>query len=135
MDDVLEKKQEELDQLEEKQRSTRATVSQALGQLFGKKQEGKKTKEVGVQVIDEEEEDCDADVDETDSMSGGMHTSASQVEIDIFKYGSRVKQSANSSFLTDAPEMSNTAAKSHKARPKASTGFKNSQQVAKQELT
>jgi len=44
-------------------------------------------------VVDDEEEDMDMDVDEGPSDLGmsGLHTSASQVEIDIFKYGSRIK--------------------------------------------
>ena len=123
-DDKLQTKDENKEALEEKLlQKSRTTISQALGQMFGKKSGKVTTKSVACQVADdeEEEEDCAADVDETPTNSG-LHTSASQVEIDIFKYGSRVKQSFNSSFAIDDPLPEKSSRKKS-----TTTGFKTAQ--------
>lgn len=106
IDDKLDEMDKEKDALEEKLKSSRSTISQALGSLF-KKSAASKTATVGCQageeIKEEEDEDEDEmDVDETASV-GGMARTPSTVEIDIFKYGSRIKQSVNSSFMSEAP--------------------------------
>lgn len=55
---------------------------------------------------DPEDEPDEDDVDETESSSAnkGMVSCSSKVEIDIFKYGSWVKQAVSSSFVTDLNE-------------------------------
>lgn len=72
-----------------------------------------------------EEEEEEDDVDESKE-SKGMVSSSSKVEIDIFKYGSRVKQAVSSSFVSDISQTT-THDKAEK--------YKTASQMVQEELT
>lgn len=62
------------------------------------------TKEIQVQEGGEDDDD-EGDVDEMDK---SLQSCSSKVEIDIYKYGSRVKQATSSSFVQEVPEPTKT---------------------------
>ena len=79
-------------------KDTRTTI----GDFFAKRVKQTTYADASVQAVDEEDKDDDEmNVDEMDT--GPLSRNNSTVELDIFKYGSWVKQAMNSSFMTDMP--------------------------------
>ena len=97
-DEKLKNKDVENESLELQMKDTRTTI----GDFFAKRVKQTTYADASVQAVDEEDKDDDEmNVDEMDS--GPLSRNNSTVELDIFKYGSWVKQAMNSSFMTDMP--------------------------------
>ena len=101
LEDELQQKLEEIDDLKQRLKDSKKTIAKTLIKFFQKEEEQVQYADFGGQACDDDDDADDMDVDEA---SSGMMPSSSKVELDIYKYGSRVKQAMNSSFMTECAE-------------------------------